>query len=415
MTRGLTFLTLALSLTSAVALPALALADPPPKAPPTPQEQLAALNAKSASGDAQATYDLAQVYVDGMYGQKKNEQTAAQWVEKAAGLGLADAQADYAHRLETGKGVKADQDAALAWWLKAADQGQAKAVLRACERLTKGANADWAKAFSYCDTAANAGAATALYARGVALTQGLGTAANPASGLKDLDAAGDKDNSDALEALGVIYADGKLVGQDNKQALSYFRRAAARGDRDAVLHMAQQIEAGQGVAADPQEAARLYDVLLRAEAGKTTTLDAAGQQAKAWFDAHPKVRREAFADAILKVDDVARDTIFYAVDNDDPRFQTLDLAGYFDYLSQNSYPGEAQNDGVSGEAAAECRFAANGDFYDCVLMQDAPPGYGFGSALMNIFNHLGQSGNKTDWSGRYAGKVLRLSMRWKIN
>lgn len=405
MTRGLTSLALAWLLA-----PAAALADPPPKAPPTPQEQLADLNARAASGDAQATYDLAQVYVDGMYGQKKNDQTAAQWVEKAAELGLADAQADYAHRLEAGKGVKADPAAALVWWLKAADQGQAKAVLRACERLTQGPDADWAKAFSYCDAAANAGAATALYARGVALTQGLGTAAEPASGLKDLDAAGDKDNSAALEALGVIYADGKLVAQDYKQALSYFRRAAARGDRDAVLQMAQQIEAGQGTEADPDEAARLYDVLLRAN-----PKDGDANQAKAWFDAHPKVRRDAFADNILKVSDVARDTIFYAVDNDDPRFQTLDMAGYFDYLSQNSYPGEAQNDGVSGLAAAECRFAANGDFYDCVLMQDAPPGYGFGSALMSIFDRLGQSGNKTDWAKRYAGKVLRLSMRWKIN
>ncbi|MGN6425063.1 MAG: tetratricopeptide repeat protein [Asticcacaulis sp.] len=410
MTRGLTSLALAWLLAPAAALPALALADPPPKAPPTPQEQLADLNAKAASGDAQATYDLAQVYVDGMYGQKKNDQTAAQWVAKAADLGLAEAQADYAHRLETGKGVKADTAAALTWWLKAADQGQAKAVLRACERLTQGPDADWTKAFSYCDTAANAGAATALYARGVALTQGLGTAADPASGLKDLDAAGDKDNSAALEALGVIYADGKLVAQDYKQALSYFRRAAARGDRDAVLHMAQQIETGQGTEADPEEAARLYDVLLRAN-----PKDGDAVQAKAWFDAHPKVRRDAFADNILKVSDVARDTIFYAVDNDDPRFQTLDMAGYFDYLSQNSYPGEAQNDGVSGMAAAECRFAASGDFYDCVLMQDAPPGYGFGSALMSIFDRLGQSGNKTDWAKRYAGKVLRLSMRWKIN
>ena len=164
------------------------------------------------------------------------------------------------------------------------------------------------------------------------------------------------------------------------------------------------------MAADLNEAARLYDALVRADPD-----DASGKAAKAWLTAHPRIRTAAFADNILKVSDIARDTIFYAVDNDDPRFQTLDMAGYFDYLSRNSYPGEAQNDGVSGEAIAECRFTATGDFDDCVLMRDAPPGHGFGAALMSIFNRLGQSGNKTDWAKRYQGKVLRLSMRWKIN
>jgi TPR repeat protein len=390
--------------------PVAALADPPPQTPPTPKQQLADLNAKAEGGDAQANYDLAQVYVDGMYGQKKNEQTAAQWVQKAAQLGLADAQADYAHRLEIGKGVKADPAAALDWYVKAADQGQARAVLRVCESFTQGPDADWRRAYPYCDKAADAGAATALYARGIALTQGKGAAADPAKGLKDLDAAADKDDGAALDALGVIYADGRLVPQDYRQALTYFRKAAARGDRDGVLRMAQQIETGQGAAADLNEAARLYDTLVRADPN-----DAPGKAAKAWLAAHPRIRTAAFADNILKVSDIARDTIFYAVDNDDPRFQTLDMAGYFDYLSRNSYPGEAQNDGVSGEAIAECRFTATGDFDDCVLMRDAPPGHGFGAALMSIFNRLGQSGNKTDWAKRYQGKVLRLSMRWKIN
>jgi len=393
-----------------VLLPACALADLPPKAPPTPKQMLADLTARADSGDAQAAFDLAQVYADGIYGQKKNEQTAALWVQKAAERGLADAQDDYARRLESGKGVKPDPDAALSWYLKAADQGQAEATLRACERLTQGDSADWAKAFTYCDSAAAKGAPAALYAHGIALVEGRGTNPGPAQGLKDLDAAAARGNGDALDALGRISADGKFVAQDYTQALTWFRKGAEAGNRDAVLHMAAQIEAGQGTNADVPEAARLYDVLARADA-----TDEAGRTARAWLNAHPQFKTEKFTDNILKVSDVARDTIFYAVDNDDPRFQTLDMAGYFDYLSQNSYPAEAQNNGVGGDAVAECRFTVSGDFDDCVLMRDAPPGHGFGAALMNIFNHLGQSGNKTDWAKRYQGKVLRLSMRWKIN
>lgn len=391
-------------------LPTIAAADAPPKTPPTPKAIMADLMTRAKAGDAKAAYDLAQVYVDGMYGQKKNQQTAAQWMQKAAAGGLADAQADYAHRLEIGKGVKADPDAALGWYLKAADQGQTTASLRACQRLTQGDDADWPQAFAYCKAAAATDAPYALYAVGLALTEGKGAPADPAEGLKDLQAAADKDSGDAFDALGVIYAEGKLAPQDDAQALSWFRKGAYVGNRDAALHMAQQIETGRGIQPDAREAARLYDVLVRADA-----TDTVGKAAKAWLNAHPQYKPDSFADAILKVSDVPRDTIFYAVDNDDPRFQTLDIAGYFDYLSQNSYPIEAQNDGVSGEAIAECRFTAKGDFDDCVLMRDAPSGYGFGSALMNIFNHLGNSGNKTDWAKRYQGKVLRLSMRWKIN
>lgn len=398
----------------ALIAPACVWADPPPKAPPTPAQSLADLTARANGGDASAAYDLAQVYVDGIYDQKKNEQTAAQWVAKAAQGGLADAQADYAHRLDIGKGVKPDHAAALSWYVKAADQGQATAVLYVCEAYTQGASADWNKAFSYCKTAADAGAPTALYARGIALAEGRGTTADPVQGLKDLEAAADKGNGDALDALGHIYADGKLVPQNEAQALTWYRKAAMAGSRDGVLHMAQQIENGQGVDADINEAARLYDVLIRGDSNDKAR-DAISQQALAWFAAHPKIKRDAFGDNILKVNDIARDTIFYAVDNDDPRFQTLDIESYFNYLSQNSYPAAAQNDGISGEAAAECRFTKSGDFDDCVLMRDAPPGHGFGAALMNIFNHLGQSGNKTDWASRYQGKVLRLSMRWKIN
>ncbi|MDI7774076.1 tetratricopeptide repeat protein [Asticcacaulis sp. EMRT-3] len=388
-----------------------ALADPPPVPPPTPQQVMADLTTRANGGDAQAAYDLAQVYVEGIYGQKKNPKLAAQWTLRAAQGGLAKAEADYAGRLESGKGVNPDFNAALGWYQKAADQGDVGATLHMCETFTQNpaVTPDWGKALPYCRTAAGSGAPTALYALGLALVEGKATPADPVQGLKYLDAAASKDNGDALEALGEIYSSGQYVPQNYAQGLTYFRKAAVLGKRDAVLHMAQQIDAGQGTAADPHEAARLYDVLIRGGH------DDDSATAQTWLTAHPQFKRAQFADNILKVSDVARDTIFYAVDSDDPRFQTLDMAGYFDYLSQNSYPAEAQNDAIEGNAAAECRFTATGDFDDCVLISENPKGHGFGAALMNIFNHLGASGNKIDWASRYSGKVLRVSMRWKLN
>ena len=171
----------------------------------------------------------------------------------------------------------------------------------------------------------------------------------------------------------------------------------------AVIAMAAAYDSGKGVEADPNEAARLYDIAARN----------GNADAKAWFDGHSDVKRDALAGNIITIDKIPRDTIFYAVDGVDPRFLTQDMAGYFTTLMSNSYPEAAQDADKDGEATAECRFTKIGEFDDCVLVKESPAGLGFGAALMFAANKLQNSGNKTDWQGRYAGKILRLQMKWK--
>ncbi len=373
----------------------------PPK-PPTPQQQFEALKNKADAGDATAQYQMATLYVKGALGQKKNDVKAAQWMTKAATAGLAPAQYDLAGFYRLGRGVNPDFATALGWYIKAADQGRDEAVSFVCDTYTQtpAVAQDWAKAFPYCQKAATAGSLNALYAVGYAYTYGKGVTADPAQGLQNLQRAADKGQGEALGALGQVYFDGKLAPQDYGQSLILFRKAVRQGNMAAVAGLARQYDQGLGTAASPDDAARLYGIL--AQRGDV--------DAKAWLTAHPK----AAAPEVLTLDKIPRDIMFYAVDSADPRFQTMDIHGYFDELSESSYPADAQNNGISGSAIAECRFTALGDLGDCVLVQESPRSVGFGLSIMRIMDRLSESGNKTDWMKRYAGKVLRVQVTWKI-
>jgi TPR repeat protein len=371
--------------------------------PPTDKEQFQALSKKAEGGNVQAQYDLGQVYLTGKLDQKKNEKSAVNWISKAAEAGNAQAQFDLAGFYRLGRGVNPDFDQALNWYQKAADQGRNEASLFICTAYTQDAtlHADWPKAFPYCKTAAADGAANAQYALGVAYAEGRGTAPDNTLALQNLKKAADQGQAAALTELGRIYQIGDLASQDYTEALILFKKAARRGDRAAIALTAQAYEMGQGTGVDLDRAARLYRILARDEDDKI------GHD---WLKAHPDAPKEPDA---LSLEQIPRDVIFYATETNDPRFQTMDIHGYFDQLSVSSYPGDAQNDNISGEAAGECRFTASGDFDDCVLVTESPKDYGFGASLMRIMDRLGSSGNKTDWAKRYEGKSVRISLKWK--
>lgn len=388
------------ALMTATAQPAAAALVPPKT--PTPQEQLKALTAKAQAGDAQAQYDLAQVYFDGQLEQKPDEKTGLSWITKSAEAGNVTAQYDLAVAYRLGHGVKPDAAQALHWYEKAADQGRDEARAFVCEAYTQNATItpDWPKALPYCRTAAEKGDANAQYAMGMAYAEGRGIAPDNALALADLKKAADQGHAAALTELGQVYMIGDLAPQDYVEALHLFKKAARRGDRQAVRLLAHQYETGLGTPADIGRAARLYGILAR---------DDSDTEAEDWLKAHP----DAPEDTVLDLDKIPRDTMFYATETNDPRFQTMDIHGYYDQLSLSAYPVDAQNDRIGGRASAECRFTASGDFDDCVLTEEDPKDYGFGAALMRIMDRLGASGNKTDWAKQYDGKSLRLSMRWK--
>ena len=390
-------LTVLLAITAQPAAAALA----PPK-PPTPKEQLKALTQKAESGDAQAQYDLGMAWIEGRYEQKADEKAGLAWIAKSAEAGNAMAQYDLAVAYRLGHGVKPDETLALNWYEKAANQGRDEARAFVCETYTQSLTikSDWPKALPYCKTAAEKGDAGAQYAIGMAYAEGRGLPSDNTLALASLKKAADQGHAAALTELGQIYMIGDLAPQDDTEALNLFKKAARRGDRNAIRLLAHQYETGAGTPADIGRAARLYRILAR---------DDSDTRAKDWLKAHPDVPE----DTVLDLNKIPRDVMFFATETNDPRFQTMDIHGYYDQLSVSAYPIAAQNDQVSGRASAECRFTATGDFDDCVLTEETPKAYGFGPALMHIMDRLGNSGNKTDWAKQFDGKSLRLSMRWK--
>jgi len=402
-------------------------------------DAFAELKARAQRGDAISQWAVSQAYGSGKYGLKADKTEAFKWASKAADGGIADAALSLAHAYQKGDGTTADPAQAADWLQKAANAGSAPAAVELGDLYDKGQggltrntaqadalyqtaanlgdrdvwsrlcdadttnDADWSRAVVHCQKAGQAGDDNAWLTLANAYANGTGIAADPAKALDAYRAAANAGSLPAMEALARVYHDGTLAPKDEAQALTWQRTAARYGSMPAVAALAKAYDTGDGIGADSNEAARLYDILARR----------GDSDARAWFAAHPKFSQAELARNVVTPGRMPSGQILYAVDSDDPRFQTLDLAHYYQQLVDTTYPQRALQDRKEGAATVECRFTARGDLTDCVLVEESPKGYGFGPALVRIADRLGESGNKTLWADRYAGRTLRLSARWK--
>ena len=414
-----------------------------PVAAPEAAQAFSNLKNRAARGDVISQWAVANAYRNGTLGQKVDKTEAFKWTSKAADSGSPDAALAMAHAYRDGDGVTVDPAQALDWLQKAAQAGSGPAAFelgqsyetgqgvpkdlnladtlydravatgdknvfkRLCDTETRdGASPDdWTRAAKHCRKAGQGGDIDAYYTLAVAYAEGKNLPTNNDTAIAYYRAAANGGMVKAIDALITIYNDGTLAPKDDAQALVWRRMAARAGSGAAVAAMAHQYDAGIGTAQDLSEAARLYDILARG----------GDADAKAWLVAHPEFKPADMARNTLTPEQISSGLILYAVDSDDPRFQTLDLASYFNQMAAATYPSQALDAHKEGEAATECRFSDVGTLEDCVLVEDSPAGYGFGPSLMRITDHLNESGNKSAWQSRFAGKTLRLTNRWKLN
>lgn len=94
---------------------------------PTPTELKAMhverLRSKAQAGSAEAEFELATRYFNGLRGAETNLSEAATWYRKAAEQGLAAAQSGLGRCYFHGYGVESNAAEAVNWFRKAADQG----------------------------------------------------------------------------------------------------------------------------------------------------------------------------------------------------------------------------------------------------------------------------------------------------
>ena len=98
----------------------------PYKIPPPWRFEVA--KTKAETGDAEAQFNLALMYNNGIPEQlQKNDREAAKWYRKAAEQGHVEAQFNLGLMYDKGEGVRQDFKEAAKWFRKAAEQGHASA------------------------------------------------------------------------------------------------------------------------------------------------------------------------------------------------------------------------------------------------------------------------------------------------
>jgi hypothetical protein len=119
---------------------------------------------------------------------------------------------------------------------------------------------DYATALKKWRLLAEAGDATAQYNLGVMYAEGQGVPQDDEEAAKWFRLAAEQGHADAQRNLGVMYILGQGVPQDFQEAAKWYRKAAEQGDADAQCTLGEMYEAGQGVPQNRAVAYALYSL-----------------------------------------------------------------------------------------------------------------------------------------------------------
>ncbi len=140
------------------------------------KRDIKALEAKAAAGDAAAQIALGLVYDTGdkVAGVEQDRRKAAEWFQKAAAQGVAEAQFNLGTMYEMGVGVKKDEKKALEWLEKAATQGFADAQFNVANMYAtgRGTEKNLSRAITWYDKAGVQGMTRAQYNLGYLYAKG---------------------------------------------------------------------------------------------------------------------------------------------------------------------------------------------------------------------------------------------------
>ncbi|MGG5889241.1 tetratricopeptide repeat protein [Falsiroseomonas sp. HC035] len=199
-------------------------------------EDLGALQAAAASGDARAAYLLGQVHEFGLGGRARRGAEAARWYGQAADQGHSWAQFRLAQMLESGAAGRRDRAAAVRLTLAAAEGGVAPAAhnLGMMHRSGNGVARDVGEAARWLTVAAENGIPEAQYNLGLMYFRGDGVPRQLHDALSWMRQAAQGGYAPAQKAVGRLYMTGlDTMGQDLTEARSWLSLAAYRGDREA--------------------------------------------------------------------------------------------------------------------------------------------------------------------------------------
>ena len=190
------------------------------------------------------------------------------YMVKSANAGYARAQAVVASLIDHGavpEGLTGDDQSALAWMTKAADQGDAEAQYQLGQyyESDRYADRDLGQAVQWYGKAADQGNVRAMVALADLYIDGNQVPRDTDRALDLYRKAADADDAQAEVALGAAYYDGKVTGKDYGQAAKYYAMAANHCDHAAQFRLGFLYQTGQGVGHDDGKAADLYSQSAR--------------------------------------------------------------------------------------------------------------------------------------------------------
>lgn len=206
-------------------------------------EAMALLLPNAEQGDKVAQFLVASLYAKGD-GVRQDEERAVHWWRKAAEQGYARAQNDLGVALSDGRGTEVNLAEAVLWYRKAAEQGMAVAQLNVglMYAMGQGVQRDAREATGWYRLAAEQDMGWAQYYLGTAYLSGWGVRKSAREARAWLQKSAEQDYPLAQEALAEILAAGAVgVPIDAGRATYWFARAANNGSNTALAKLAAQL------------------------------------------------------------------------------------------------------------------------------------------------------------------------------
>lgn len=238
----------------------------------TNDEDVECLRNAAEQGDAEAQFELGQMYYIGS-GVEENDEKAAFWYRKAAEQSNMEAQYWLGKMYELGSGLEQDDEQAEFWYRKATEQGHEEA-----QEALRGLGVDWVNddedKYEQLYELAEEGSALAQANLGKLYYNGDGLDQDDEQAEFWFRKAAEQGNAVAQFALGGLYQMGRGLEQDNEQAAVWFHKAADQDFATAQYSLAVMYANGLGVEQDDEQAtvliskaAELGDVSSQRELG----------------------------------------------------------------------------------------------------------------------------------------------------
>ncbi|KAG0263205.1 hypothetical protein BGZ95_003871 [Linnemannia exigua] len=211
------------------------------------------MNAKLGDKDAQVA--LGDMYRGGK-GVQKDYQAAMAWYLKAADQGDSQGQSKVGLLYRDGLGVKQNHATAIKWYLKAAEQGDVIAQCNIAYSYEEGdgVEQDYSQARDWYLRAANQGYALGQCNLGYLYEHGQGVSKNYALAMELYLKAAEQGHGAAQLNIGNMYQSGRGVPADYSKAMEWYLKSADQGKAQAQYRIGMFYKEGLGVAKDDAKA-----------------------------------------------------------------------------------------------------------------------------------------------------------------